>query len=243
MVMVSEWLNEYLLVQHITPHASTGWSPAELLLGRHLRCPLDQLHLDSAVPDPPGSADVPRTFVPGNWVFARNYAGESAWVPTVVVALEDSCLGCRHINQLSCQAGDLETANDPRTVSVPEPTEAEHPLRDSGPQQPTPWAAVMPRKIDPDGVPPTPLIGFPGRPVAATSSMAVEPGRESSDCSETQSAPNSNEDPGGQATPDTGPRWLDWVQRRASLFERLCAVPLVMFLAAAHYNDLVIRQG
>ncbi|XP_033014646.1 uncharacterized protein K02A2.6-like, partial [Lacerta agilis] len=39
-----ERVTEYLLVQHITPHAATGRSPAELLMGRRLRSPLDRLH-------------------------------------------------------------------------------------------------------------------------------------------------------------------------------------------------------
>uniref|UniRef100_UPI0010A03C36 uncharacterized protein K02A2.6-like n=1 Tax=Podarcis muralis TaxID=64176 RepID=UPI0010A03C36 len=39
-----ERVAEYLFVQHITPHAATGRSPAELLMGRRLRSPLDRLH-------------------------------------------------------------------------------------------------------------------------------------------------------------------------------------------------------
>ncbi|CAI7935202.1 Hypothetical predicted protein, partial [Podarcis lilfordi] len=55
-------------------------------------------------------ANAPRSFVPGNQVFARNYVGDIPWVPTTVVgvtgprsyqvALEDGRLWRRHIDQL-----------------------------------------------------------------------------------------------------------------------------------------------
>ncbi|XP_060543224.1 uncharacterized protein LOC132710602 [Pantherophis guttatus] len=39
-----ERIDNFLLTQHITPHATTKKSPAELLMGRRLRSPLDRLH-------------------------------------------------------------------------------------------------------------------------------------------------------------------------------------------------------
>ncbi|XP_060538726.1 uncharacterized protein K02A2.6-like, partial [Pantherophis guttatus] len=39
-----ERIDNFLLTQHITPHATTHKSPAELLMGRRLRSPLDRLH-------------------------------------------------------------------------------------------------------------------------------------------------------------------------------------------------------
>uniref|UniRef100_UPI0010A03A6A uncharacterized protein K02A2.6-like n=1 Tax=Podarcis muralis TaxID=64176 RepID=UPI0010A03A6A len=123
---------EYLFVQHITPHAATGQSPAELLMG-HLRSPLDRLHPDFAVAEPPGCANAPQSFVPGNQVFARNYVGDIPWVPATVVgvtgpcsyqvALEDGHLWHWHIDQLRRRVGDLDTTVVPPTALVaPEET-------------------------------------------------------------------------------------------------------------------------
>lgn len=47
-----ERVSENLLVQHITSHATTSHSPAKLLVGHCLESPLDQLHLDFALPEP-----------------------------------------------------------------------------------------------------------------------------------------------------------------------------------------------
>ncbi|XP_077778806.1 uncharacterized protein LOC144326225 [Podarcis muralis] len=82
-----EWVAEYLFMQHITPHAATGRNPAELLMGCRLRSPLDRLHPDFAVAKPPGCANAPRSFVPGNQVFARNFVGDIPWVPATVVGV------------------------------------------------------------------------------------------------------------------------------------------------------------
>nr|XP_034957626.1 uncharacterized protein K02A2.6-like [Zootoca vivipara] len=54
-----ERVTQYLLVQHITPHAATGRSPAELLMGRRLRSLLDRLHPDIGVAEPPGCVNAP----------------------------------------------------------------------------------------------------------------------------------------------------------------------------------------
>ncbi|CAI5783597.1 Hypothetical predicted protein [Podarcis lilfordi] len=102
-------------------------------MGRRLRSPLDQLHPDFAVAEPPGCANVPRSFVPGNQVFARNYVGDIPWVPATVVgvtgprsyqvALKDGRLWRRHIDQLRRRVGDLDTTVVPPTALVaPEET-------------------------------------------------------------------------------------------------------------------------
>lgn len=82
-----EWVAEYLLVQHITPHAATGQSPVELLMSCCLWSPLDQLYLDFAVAKPLGCSDSPLSFVPGDRMFVRNYVEEVSWVPTLVVGV------------------------------------------------------------------------------------------------------------------------------------------------------------
>ncbi|CAI5771628.1 XP_028584004.1uncharacterized protein K02A2.6-like [Podarcis lilfordi] len=156
-----EWVAEYLFLQHITSHAATGQSPAELLMGRRLRSPLDRLHPDFAVAEPPGCANAPQSFVPVNQVFARNYAGDIPWVPATVVgvtgprsyqvALEDGRLWRWHIDQLRHRVGDLDTTVVPPTALVaPEQT-----LTD-GEAPPTPLsqtASVEPNQAASEGLP------------------------------------------------------------------------------------------
>nr|XP_034959630.1 uncharacterized protein K02A2.6-like [Zootoca vivipara] len=126
-----ERVAEYLLVQHITPHAATGRSPAEMRMGRRLRSPLDRLHPDFAVAEPPGCANATRSFIPGNRVFAWNFVGDIPWVLATVVgvtgprsyqvALEDGRLWRRHIDQLRRRVGNLDNTTVPPTAaSAPE---------------------------------------------------------------------------------------------------------------------------
>ncbi|KAJ7345762.1 hypothetical protein JRQ81_001712, partial [Phrynocephalus forsythii] len=48
--------------------------PCQISHGVPFEGSIDQLHPDFAVPGPLGCANVSQTFVPGNRVFARNYA-------------------------------------------------------------------------------------------------------------------------------------------------------------------------
>ena len=43
---LSTWLLRFLFKYRITPHSTTGVSPAKLMLGRKLRCHLDHMHPD-----------------------------------------------------------------------------------------------------------------------------------------------------------------------------------------------------
>ncbi|CAI5793321.1 XP_028570936.1uncharacterized protein K02A2.6-like [Podarcis lilfordi] len=202
-----EWVAEYLFVQHITPHAATGWSPAELLMGRRLRSPLDRLHPDFAMAKPPGCANAPRSFVPGNQVFAQNFVGDIPWVPATVVgvtgprsyqvALKDGCLWHRHIDQLRCRVGDLDTTAVPPTALM----DPEQTLTD-GEAPPTPLsqtAGVEPNQAASEGlpdfpqtqtiavpdIPPTPLVEVPptaadpGDLVSTPPRVAPQPQQES----------------------------------------------------------------
>lgn len=72
-----ERITQYLLVQHIILHASTGQSPAELLMGCGLRSPLDRLQLDFVMLETSDSFGQPRSSLPGDRVYTRNYAGET----------------------------------------------------------------------------------------------------------------------------------------------------------------------
>ncbi|XP_054830333.1 uncharacterized protein K02A2.6-like [Eublepharis macularius] len=108
----SQRLADLLLRQHITPHATTGRSPAELLMGRRLTTLLDRLHPDFA-PDAKGETEVPdppRAFQPGDQVYARNYGAGPVWIPATIsrttgpvsyeVANSEGKIYRQHINQL-----------------------------------------------------------------------------------------------------------------------------------------------
>ncbi|CAI7935033.1 XP_034959630.1uncharacterized protein K02A2.6-like, partial [Podarcis lilfordi] len=177
-----ERVAEYLFVQHITPHAATGRSPAELLMGRRLRSPLDRLHPDFAVAEPPGCANTPRSFVPGNQVFARNYVGDIPWVPATVVgvtgprsyqvALEDGRLWRRHIDQLRRRVGDLDTTVVPPTALVaPEETLTDG---EAPPTPPSQTASVEPNQAASEGLPDLPQTQT--TPLAEAPPTAADPG-------------------------------------------------------------------
>ncbi|XP_060539733.1 uncharacterized protein K02A2.6-like [Pantherophis guttatus] len=109
----SDWhhtLNQYMLAQHTTPCPVTKFSPAELLMGRRLRTPLDRLHPSYAPDTLHDTATRFRTFAPGDLVYAQNYGSNVHWLPGCVlyltgpysyrVQLDDGRECRRHINQL-----------------------------------------------------------------------------------------------------------------------------------------------
>ncbi|KAL3226613.1 hypothetical protein MRX96_024817 [Rhipicephalus microplus] len=88
-------LADFTLQQHVTPHTTTGRSPAELLMGRKLSTMLDRLHPDRAPEKSTRLADSPskpRTFQPEDPVFARNYAQGPLWIPAVIFVQLDQYL-------------------------------------------------------------------------------------------------------------------------------------------------------
>ncbi|XP_034272454.2 uncharacterized protein K02A2.6-like [Pantherophis guttatus] len=105
-----ERIDNFLLTQHITPHATTHKSPAELLMGRRLRSPLDRLHPQYS-PEVTATASRPlRAFSKGDSVFALNFNGSPKWLKgkiasttgpkSYTVELEDGQVCRRHIDQL-----------------------------------------------------------------------------------------------------------------------------------------------
>ncbi|CAI5793556.1 XP_028570936.1uncharacterized protein K02A2.6-like [Podarcis lilfordi] len=217
---------EYLFVQHITPHVATGRSPAELLMGRCLRSPLNRLHPDFAVAKHPGCANAPRSFVPGNQVFARNFVGDIPWVPATVVgvtgprsyqvALEDGRLWRRHIDQLRRRVGDLDTTVVPPTALVaPEQT-----LTDSE-APPTPLsqtAGVELNQAASEGLPDltqtqaTAMPDIPPTPLAEVPPTAADPGDLVS--TPPRVAPQPQQELGGPPDLATSPRLSDRVSKR-----------------------------
>ncbi|XP_054828347.1 uncharacterized protein K02A2.6-like [Eublepharis macularius] len=77
-------LAAFLLQQHVTPHSTTGRSPAELLMNMKLTVTLDRLHPDLAAEERPMPEGEVRTFQPGDLVYARDYSGRLPWVPASV---------------------------------------------------------------------------------------------------------------------------------------------------------------
>ncbi|XP_060542405.1 uncharacterized protein K02A2.6-like [Pantherophis guttatus] len=78
-------IDQFLAVQHATPCTATGRSPAELLMGRKLRCVLDRLHPNYSHENFKGETSGLRQFQVGSPVFARNYASGPLWVAGTIV--------------------------------------------------------------------------------------------------------------------------------------------------------------
>ena len=80
-------LSRFLFKYRITPHSSTGVSPAEVMFGRSLRTPLDAIRPnlgDTAQQKqenwPCGNARM-RDFYVGDSVYVKNYASGPTWLP------------------------------------------------------------------------------------------------------------------------------------------------------------------
>lgn len=186
-IVQGDWsrrLADFLLQQHVTPHSSTGRSPAELLMGRRVSTMLDRLHPDRAPAkssQQTGLLPVPRSFLPEDPVFARNYGRGPPWVPAVIgratgpisyeVTLPDGRVLRRHVDQLR------RRAMAPCTSEGPAPTE----------QQPEvyPTQGPSPREVYPrQGIPPGQVSNEP-----AESSLEEQPTAEPSAGDTTMSQP------------------------------------------------------
>lgn len=84
-------LASFLLTNHITPSTATGFSPAELLMGRRLKTCLDHLHpdywRDKQLKQDITPAQIdrsPRSFQQDEPVYVRSYSAASPWVPATV---------------------------------------------------------------------------------------------------------------------------------------------------------------
>ena len=139
-------LSRFLFKYGLTPHSSTGVSPAEIMFGRKLRSQLDLLK-----PNRSKAADethdrqeaardkqaTPRRLHVGDCVYARNYSSGPKWLPGQVVQVEGSVLyhvklkdgrvQRRHIDQLRSRLPDSEDAtrsSDTELDSGPQLTES-----------------------------------------------------------------------------------------------------------------------
>ena len=112
-------LSRFLFHYRTTPHTTTGATPAELLMGRHLRTHLDVMHPDltmgveskqekQRVDRNKGTKD--RTVNVEDTVFVQDLPARSSWIPGVVtgkcgplsytVALSNGCVVRRHIDNI-----------------------------------------------------------------------------------------------------------------------------------------------
>ena len=122
-------ISRFLFKYRNTPHSSTGRSPAELMLGRPMRCHLDQLHPDLSMeiekkqnkwPEKRGSTSDRLQVHDAVWVSAIPQA-KHRWVPAVVtkdyghsceVQLADGRLFERHRSHIRRRAGRAFQGSD-----------------------------------------------------------------------------------------------------------------------------------
>uniref|UniRef100_A0A1B0DIU7 Uncharacterized protein n=1 Tax=Phlebotomus papatasi TaxID=29031 RepID=A0A1B0DIU7_PHLPP len=116
-------VRELLMNQHTTPHATTGKSPAELLMGRRLKTLLSKVLPDELEEGRKVDGQA-RQFAVGDHVFARNYGSGPKWIAATIVEktgpvsyqvqLESGVLWRRHINQLISRT--LGTSAQPNVI-------------------------------------------------------------------------------------------------------------------------------
>ncbi|KRY21351.1 hypothetical protein T12_10910, partial [Trichinella patagoniensis] len=129
---VTDRLVNFLFSQRVSPCATTGKSPAKLLMKHRLRTVLDRIHPDIEEEAIEGNSDVTkpdkqkiRIFAPDDLVFARNYAHGPKWCPATIVAptgpvsykvrTTDGQLWKRHMDQLRKRHPSIEVTEDTET--------------------------------------------------------------------------------------------------------------------------------
>ena len=108
-------LSQFLFKYRITPHSSTGVSPAELIFGRTLRSRLDLIYSDIGRKMNQQKVNNHghhlRTFQPDDKVYSRNFSSkEPKWIPAVIkqkigpvsytIILPDGRLIKRHVDHI-----------------------------------------------------------------------------------------------------------------------------------------------
>ena len=132
-------LARFLLAYRNTPHSTTGEPPSQLFLGRRLRTRLDLLKPDLSIKVNNRQIDqsvakggsVTRHFSIGQRVIARNYTGNSKWVPGIVraqlgplsyqVEIGPTLVWRRHTDQLKDSNAPVTDNHTPVFHSLPFP--------------------------------------------------------------------------------------------------------------------------
>ena len=129
---IEERLDRFLSAYRLTPHATTGQSPAEMLLGRRL---LDLLHPDIArrvqyrqIKQSTQRGHSTKLRV-GESVYARNFRGGPTWLPATilertgpvsyVVQLDDGRSIRRHVDHLRLRLSERRTTEDTTLIDGP----------------------------------------------------------------------------------------------------------------------------
>uniref|UniRef100_A0A3B3B4L9 Gypsy retrotransposon integrase-like protein 1 n=1 Tax=Oryzias melastigma TaxID=30732 RepID=A0A3B3B4L9_ORYME len=119
-------LSRFLFSYRITPHATTGLSPAELMMSRRLRSAFDPLMPDVKTrvqkkqlkqKEIHDTKKTLRSFGPGENVFVRNYSYGPKWIPAVVlgssgpvsynVSIGNGGTMKRHVDQVRARLQDI----------------------------------------------------------------------------------------------------------------------------------------
>ncbi|XP_041961667.1 uncharacterized protein K02A2.6-like [Alosa sapidissima] len=125
-------LSRFLFSYRITPHATTGLSPAELMMARRLRSVFDLLLPDmkSKVQEKQlkqkqahDTSKRLRSFSPGDKVFIRNYSYGPKWIPAVIqdasgpvsytVIIGSGQTMKRHVDQVRARLSDTVPNQEP----------------------------------------------------------------------------------------------------------------------------------
>ena len=187
-------VSRFLFSYRITPHSTTGLSPAEMLNSRRPRSAFDLLRPDLRAKVERkqwtqkrnhDTQQKQRSFVPGDPVFTRNYGYGPKWVPATIgsctgplsftVHLCNGQIWRRHVDQVRRRVGDTDY-HDPQEESL-SPVEGQPQVSPPLPVQPEinqPVPAIEVR-------PPSPVDVSPPVPVeaAGTSSPESTPVRSS----------------------------------------------------------------
>jgi hypothetical protein len=141
--LLNNQVSLFLFKYRLTPHSSTGVSPAEQIFGRKLRSQLDLVKPDAGQKARQEqdrqrkSHDAhakPRSFVVGETVYTRNYAQGTRWLPGTMVEIEgqvlvhvkltDGRILRRHVDQVrprTATDGDSPPASDEGSEDGPPP--------------------------------------------------------------------------------------------------------------------------
>ncbi|XP_043224663.1 uncharacterized protein K02A2.6-like [Amphibalanus amphitrite] len=207
---LSARLQKFLLAYRVAPHASTGKSPSEMMLGRSIRTRLDLLR-----PDPAGrvrdqqqrqemaAGGANRSFLLGDEVWVRHYGGPSKWKRGTVVARTGpvsyevkvgEALWSRHVDQMRAAGqgapADAIVSERPGTAPAPETADS---AGQPGPTEQRPVGQPQ----SPSEVQPTAGRGIGGKMTAGDSAQEVgtqttEASQRGADDAECQTEPETD---------------------------------------------------
>lgn len=173
-IITGNWnqrLTSFLLTQHITPSATTGFSPAELLMRRRLKTVLDLLHPDlvedrrkknETFLEKRLSESHLRTFSPNDTVYLKNNSSGQAWIPGTVVE-KTGPLSYKSITpegkSIRCHVDQMRNRKTPTVSSPPPPPENQETSSSPVATSATPISVPIQQPSDPPFVVETPKKG------------------------------------------------------------------------------------